>query len=165
MEPLWSPAVATSGNRWQMPRPRKPQKQAKPVGPGCHQLPANFMVRRGSTVRVRQRASTKCLQIWISRRLLEQRTGTSRVHLWYWRRTATSCGILRHGLLTGTDGLIRERPCKRAITLASLSEIVTPPRREGVSAVALSRTVGLSRRRSRVRVPSQRNRHARSRLE
>jgi hypothetical protein len=29
MEPLWSPAVATSGKRWQMRRRRKPRKQAK----------------------------------------------------------------------------------------------------------------------------------------
>src|SRR6266536_4822338 len=41
MERLWSLAGATSGNRWQMNRPRK------------------RMVRRGSTVRVRQRALQK----------------------------------------------------------------------------------------------------------
>jgi hypothetical protein len=46
MEHLWSPAGATGGNRWQMGDPRKPLKQADPQ-----------MVRRGSTVRVRQRAS------------------------------------------------------------------------------------------------------------
>jgi len=39
------------------------------------------MVRRGSTVRVRQRASTKCLQIGISSRLSMHRAGTPRVHL------------------------------------------------------------------------------------
>jgi hypothetical protein len=42
MEPLWSPAVATRGKRWQMRRRRKPRKQAKSVAAGCHQLPANF---------------------------------------------------------------------------------------------------------------------------
>jgi hypothetical protein len=38
MEPLWSPAVATSGNRSQMRRRRKPRKQAKSVAPGCHMV-------------------------------------------------------------------------------------------------------------------------------
>ena len=31
MEPLWSPAVATRGNRWQMGRPQERLKQAKPL--------------------------------------------------------------------------------------------------------------------------------------
>jgi hypothetical protein len=56
MERLWSLAVATSGNRWQMDGPRKRGNQAKTVAVGCDQLPKG-MVRRGSTVRVRQRAS------------------------------------------------------------------------------------------------------------
>ena len=38
------------------------------------------MVRRGSTVRVRQRGCTKCLQIGISSRLCVQHAGTPRVH-------------------------------------------------------------------------------------
>ena len=39
MEHSWSPAVATGGNRWQIERPRKRLKQAKPVADGCDQLP------------------------------------------------------------------------------------------------------------------------------
>jgi hypothetical protein len=39
-----------------MERPQKPLRQAKTVAVGCDQLPESFMVRRGSTVRVRQRA-------------------------------------------------------------------------------------------------------------
>lgn len=39
-------------------------------------------VLQGSTVRVRPRASTKCLQSGIYRRLLLQHAGTPRVHLW-----------------------------------------------------------------------------------
>ena len=39
MERLWSPAVATSGNRWQMREPRKRLEQAKTVATGCDQLP------------------------------------------------------------------------------------------------------------------------------
>jgi hypothetical protein len=39
MERLWSPAVATGGNRWQIERPRKRLKQAKTVADGCDQLP------------------------------------------------------------------------------------------------------------------------------
>jgi hypothetical protein len=47
MEPLWSPVVATGGNRPQIVQLRKPQKQAKTVGVGCDRLPEPFMVRRG----------------------------------------------------------------------------------------------------------------------
>ena len=43
MEPLWSPGVATDGNRWQIDCPSRPQKQAKTVATGCHR-----MVRRRS---------------------------------------------------------------------------------------------------------------------
>src|SRR5436190_16103374 len=57
MEPLWSPGVATGGNRRQTDRTLKPQKQAKSVATSCHRLRA--MVRRGSPVRVRKRALRK----------------------------------------------------------------------------------------------------------
>jgi hypothetical protein len=60
MEHLWSRAVATGGNRSQMGLPRKRLEQAKTVAMGCDQLPGP-MVRRGSAVRVRQRASDYCL--------------------------------------------------------------------------------------------------------
>jgi len=65
MEPLWSPVVANGGNRRQIEESRKPQKQAKTVAEGYDPLPEKFMVRRGSTVRVRQRAlsSRKYLKI------------------------------------------------------------------------------------------------------
>src|SRR5439155_8056881 len=39
MEPLWSPVVATGGNRWQIGESRKPQKEAKSVAIGCDRLP------------------------------------------------------------------------------------------------------------------------------
>jgi hypothetical protein len=39
MEPSWSSAVATHGNRWQMGRPQARLKQAKTVATGCDQLP------------------------------------------------------------------------------------------------------------------------------
>jgi hypothetical protein len=45
MEPLWSPAVATGGNAWQMRTPGKRLKEAKTVAVGCDQLPEVFMVR------------------------------------------------------------------------------------------------------------------------
>jgi hypothetical protein len=56
MERLWSPAVATGGNRWQIERPRKRLKQAKTVADGCDQLPGPQNGTQGSTIRVRQRA-------------------------------------------------------------------------------------------------------------
>jgi hypothetical protein len=63
MELLWSLAVATSGNRWQWDRAKIRRITRKPlpwVATGCR---SERMVRRGSTVRVRQRASTQALQM------------------------------------------------------------------------------------------------------
>jgi hypothetical protein len=56
MEHLWSRAVAISGNRCQTRRRPDTPIQAKAVATGCDQLPARRH-RKGSTVRVRQRAS------------------------------------------------------------------------------------------------------------
>src|ERR671934_363320 len=39
MEPLWSPVVATGGNRSQIGRAQEPQTHAKTVAVGCHRLP------------------------------------------------------------------------------------------------------------------------------
>ena len=39
MEPLWSPVVATGGNRSQITSTRKRLKQAKTVAAGCGRLP------------------------------------------------------------------------------------------------------------------------------
>ncbi len=47
MEPLWSPVVATGGNRWQIDCPSKPRKQAKCVATGCHGLPETFHGKQG----------------------------------------------------------------------------------------------------------------------
>jgi hypothetical protein len=47
MERLWSLAGATSGNRWQIGRPRKRRKQAKTVATGCDQLPQNLDGKEG----------------------------------------------------------------------------------------------------------------------
>ena len=59
-----------------------PPKHCKPLPALATNCRQERMVRRGSTVRVRQRASMKCLQIGISRRLFMQHAGTPRVHLW-----------------------------------------------------------------------------------
>jgi hypothetical protein len=50
----------------------------------------------GELVRQRSRKTSNCLQIGISRRLFVQHAGTSRVHLFYSRRTATPCGAFLH---------------------------------------------------------------------
>jgi hypothetical protein len=47
MERLWSLAVATSGNRWQIGRPRKRRNQAKTVATGCDQLPWDLDGKEG----------------------------------------------------------------------------------------------------------------------
>jgi hypothetical protein len=56
MEHLWSPAGATGGNRWQMRHPKN--RSNKPIRNRWQPTAtvSQRMVRRGSTVRVRQRA-------------------------------------------------------------------------------------------------------------
>src|SRR5437588_7109820 len=84
MEPLWSHVVATGGKRRQIAEGRKRQEQAKSVATGCHQLPATFHGRRGSTVRVRQRGLRKRLE-----------RGSRR------SRFCVSCTTLRYGACSG----------------------------------------------------------------
>jgi hypothetical protein len=47
MEPLWSPVVATAGNRSQMLSHAKARKRAETVAVGCHRLRANFHGKEG----------------------------------------------------------------------------------------------------------------------
>jgi hypothetical protein len=47
MEPLWSPAVATRGNRWQMGRPQERLKQTKTFAVGCDRLPETVHGKEG----------------------------------------------------------------------------------------------------------------------
>jgi hypothetical protein len=47
MEPLWSPVVATGGNRSQMLSFENPPKQAKTVAVDCHLLPAKEHGKEG----------------------------------------------------------------------------------------------------------------------
>ena len=47
MERLWSPAVATSGNAWQMPRSQKRPQQGKTLAMGCDPLPLNLDGKEG----------------------------------------------------------------------------------------------------------------------
>jgi len=47
MEPLWSPAVTTGSNRWQMGGRPERLKQAKTVAVGCDRLPEPFHGKEG----------------------------------------------------------------------------------------------------------------------
>jgi hypothetical protein len=47
MEPLWSPVVATGGNRSQIATPHRRQKHAKTVAVGCDQLPRRAHGKQG----------------------------------------------------------------------------------------------------------------------
>src|SRR6266508_3666193 len=47
MEPLWSPVVATGGNRWQIGSRREGRNQAKTVATSCHRLPETFHGKQG----------------------------------------------------------------------------------------------------------------------
>jgi hypothetical protein len=62
MERLWSLAVATSGNRWQMDGPRKRGNQAKTVAVGCDQLPKGAHGKEGVDGSSPSEGSAKSLQ-------------------------------------------------------------------------------------------------------
>ena len=47
MEPLWSPVVATGGNRSQMRKPQERRKHAKTIAVGCDPLPEKFHGKEG----------------------------------------------------------------------------------------------------------------------
>ena len=47
MEPLWSPVVATGGNRLQIDLARKRLKEAKTVAVGCDRLPREVHGKEG----------------------------------------------------------------------------------------------------------------------
>jgi hypothetical protein len=47
MEPLWSPVVATGGNRSQIPRRRKAQNEAKNLAVGCDESPLQAHGKQG----------------------------------------------------------------------------------------------------------------------
>jgi hypothetical protein len=83
MEPSgrnWSQSVANGTSA-------KRLGQAQTVAVGCDRLPERgSMVRRGSTVRVRQRAYLKVLQIGTCCCLRRERTDTFPTHIWYARR-------------------------------------------------------------------------------
>src|SRR5262249_35668092 len=59
MKPLWSPVVANAGSRSQIRMGQERPKQAKPLPWVATACRLERMVRRGSTVRVRQRALQK----------------------------------------------------------------------------------------------------------
>jgi hypothetical protein len=63
MERLWSLAVATSGNRWQIGRLRKRRNQAKTVATGCDQLPRDLDGKEGVDGSSPSEGSAKLLQI------------------------------------------------------------------------------------------------------
>ena len=47
MEILWSPVVATGGNRSQMRKPQERRKHAKTIAVGCDPLPEKFHGKEG----------------------------------------------------------------------------------------------------------------------
>jgi hypothetical protein len=57
VEHLWSRADANSGNRWQVAHARNRLNKPRPLRSASVSCSRSEMVRRGSTVRVRQRAS------------------------------------------------------------------------------------------------------------
>src|SRR5207245_10161970 len=84
------PQPVATGRKWDRRESGSNRREPFPwVATDCH---GKCHGKEGSTVRVRQRAYTKFLQMGISCRLLVQHAGTRRVHLWYSRRRATSRG-------------------------------------------------------------------------
>jgi hypothetical protein len=64
MEHLWSPAGATSGNRWQMGRPRKPLKQRDPQPVATHGNRFGAHGKEGVDGSSPSEGSTKDLRGW-----------------------------------------------------------------------------------------------------
>ena len=90
------------------------------------------MVRRGSTVRVRQRASTNCLQIGISCRLSAQHAGTARVHLWCARRISDVSRRLPAHLPTATTAETRGKVPQMGIKRCLVRRFPDPSLQGGV---------------------------------
>jgi hypothetical protein len=62
MEPLWSPVVATGGNRSQIVSTRKRLQQAKTVAAGCDRLPQAAHGKEGVDGSSPSESSAKYLQ-------------------------------------------------------------------------------------------------------
>jgi hypothetical protein len=63
MKPLWSPAVATGGNRSQIDPPQKPRNQAKTIALGCEWLPIAAHGKEGVDGSSPSEGSAKAAQI------------------------------------------------------------------------------------------------------
>ena len=74
MEPLWSPVVATGGNRSQNGEAQKPHKQAKTFAVGCDRLPQRAHGKEGDSGSSPEEGFAKAPEIGASRsgRLAEQ---------------------------------------------------------------------------------------------
>ncbi len=129
--------VATGGNRSQMERPLKRPRQAKTVPVGCAGCLSRSMVRRGSTVRVRQRALQKLrnrgffcrrnmheLQRGVGMEPFMERSGRERVD-----RTPPIRSNRALGRILSQKEELGSRPIAAIATFASLS--VTDGRRDG----------------------------------
>jgi hypothetical protein len=104
MEPLWSPVVATGGNRSQMARPRNPQKQAETVAVGCNRLPvgAHGKGRVDTTSLLLMRGSLYPLRKTRQALLTRSPTGLHRATLTDTKRT-----VKRRALSNAAVGIYR----------------------------------------------------------
>src|SRR5437773_2328716 len=91
---LWSPVVAIGGNHRQSDQGRKPQKQAKPLRPVAAGCMRSSMVRRGSPVRVRKRASI-CEWVCLASEAPTGASFMSAGKMWGRSETAPQCDALR----------------------------------------------------------------------
>jgi hypothetical protein len=65
MEALWSPAVATAGNRWQMGGCRERLRQWQFIAVGCDRLPESFHGKEGVDGSSPSEGSAKAPQIGV----------------------------------------------------------------------------------------------------
>ena len=80
MEPLWSPVVATHGNRSQIGHAGKPPKQAKTVAEGCDPLPTSFHGSHSARLGCRGCSSRSAFAIsssWVAAQLASRRSASS----------------------------------------------------------------------------------------
>jgi hypothetical protein len=124
----WLQPVAIAGKST---APRNRENKRNPLRPAATGCLRRSMVRRGSTVRVRQRASTRACK-WPFFVVLK---GNARVHRGYIhgtrdapRRLATFSDPVHW---TASTGLWNEITCKRASSVVSMGENMTPSLQRG----------------------------------
>jgi hypothetical protein len=128
MERLWSLAGATSGNRWQIGRPRKRRNQAKTVATSCDQLPWDLDGKEGVDGSSPSEGFKKDLQIGLCV-VCPDATPASRGYetgtFSDARTLADACDLSRAWSKPAIAEPKSENACKRPVDVGSSGAVVT----------------------------------------